>query len=367
MKRIFGLVTALCLLGANGALAGTPVRVMTRNLYVGTDVDVVLAASRSELPFAVADAYALFQKTQLEARMAAIAAEIEKIRPHLVGLQEVTQLFFQEHGDSLNRPPVPPPTPAMDLVADFLVGKGTPDAPEEGSLLYELNTTHGLDYRVVIRVPNADIELPMANDTVPEGYSDLRLVDYDVILARNDVTTKNAAAGNYNPAVHVQTASVTRGWVAVDADINGDDTPDVRFVSTHIEDIDTVRWAQTGELIRTFARETLPIILVGDFNSKTSDDLAHRALVAAGYTDQWGGTDPDGYTCCYDAELTNQDPMQLYERDDIIFTRDAEATVPSTLIGNAGDQLPGTGTDDDHPALYWPSDHVGVWAKLDIP
>ncbi len=356
MKRVFGLVAALCLLGANGALAGGTVRVMTRNLYVGTDVDAVLEASRSELPFAVAQAYVTFLSTQFEARMAAIAAEIDETRPDLVGLQEVTKLYIQSPGDSLNPPPGSTSVDETDetLVADFLA-----------TLLDKLEKDQQLVYKPVIKTRNVDIELPMATE---DGYADLRLIDYDVILARDGVQIKEAVGGNYSPAVHVQTATITRGWVYVDADINGDDKSEVRFASTHIEDIDTVRYAQTVELIRALARTSLPLILVGDFNSKTSDDLAHRALVAAGYTDQWGGTDPDGYTCCYDAELTNQDPvMQLYERDDIIFTRDAEATVASTLIGNAGGQLPGTGTDADHPALYWPSDHMGVWAELDIP
>lgn len=339
MKRILVLVAALFLLGANGAFAGSPVTVMTRNLYVGTDTDLVLSASRSELPIAVAQAFAIFQSTNFEARMAAIADEIGEIRPHLIGLQEVTLLRRQSPGDSLNIPP-PASTPAENVEADFLE-----------TLLTELED-RGLDYRVAIRVQNFDIEMPMA--TGDGTYDDLRLTDYDVILARGDVTTADPAAGTYAAAVHFQTATITRGWVAADATING---TTVRFASTHLEDIDTVRYAQTVELIRILARERRPLILVGDFNSKASDDLAHRALVGAGYTDHWAGTDtnPDdpGYTCCQDAELTSVSPFT--EHDDIIFTRNTEATGKSKLIGDTPGNVDG---------LYWASDHAGVWAEL---
>lgn len=311
--------------------------VMTRNLYVGTDVDAVLSASRSELPIAVAQAWATFQSTNYVARMAAIAEEIRQINPHLVGLQEVTLLRSQSPGDSMN---LRASTPAETEEADFLA-----------TLLAELAVL-GLDYRVVAAVQNVDIEVPKAN--ADGSYDDLRLTDFDVILARGDVGTVNATEGTYAAALHFQTATITRGWVAVDATVKG---ATVRFVSTHLEDVDTVRYAQSVELIRTLARERGPLILVGDFNSKSSDDLAHRAFLATGYTDRWAGPGP-GYTCCQAADLTNS-TSQLYERDDIIFTRNiVGAAGESTLIGDTPDQFT--------PGLFWPSDHAGVWAQLEV-
>ena len=292
MKRIFGLVAALCLLGANAAFAGNSIRVMTRNLYVGTDLDAVLSASRSELPIAVAHAYATFLSTNYAARMAAIADEIASIEPHLVGLQEVTLLRRQSPGDSLNLPPAS--TPAETVEADFLA-----------TLLYELNNIRGLGYRVVAQVQNFDVEIPMA--TGPDSYTDLRLTDRDVILARWDVDTVSDAFGTYAAALHFQTATITRGWVAVDARING---TTVHFFSTHLEDTDAgLRYAQSLELIRILARKG-PTILVGDFNNETSDDLAYRALLAAGYTDHWPGPDP-GYTCCQAADLKSVSPATV--------------------------------------------------------
>ena len=340
MKRIFGFVAALCLLGPSGALADSSITVLTRNLYVGTDLDAVLAASRSELPSAVATAFDIFEHTDFNARMAAVADEIASMDPlpDLIGLQEVTLLLRQSPGDSLNLPPVPPPTPAMDPVADFLT-----------TLLDEL-AARGLIYTPVAEVQNFDVEIPKANDD--GSYDDLRLIDRDVILARGEGSnTANDDSGTYAAALHFQTVTITRGWVAVDATING---TTVRFVSTHLEDADAgLRYAQSLELIRMLAREKRPIILVGDFNNETDDDFAYQALLAAGYTDHVGpGADN---TCCQDAELKFVSPFT--ERDDIIFTRNTGATGVSTLIGHTPFQL-------SQPR--WASDHAGVWAHLDF-
>ena len=68
--------------------------------------------------------------------------------------------------------------------------------------------------------------------------------------------------------------SVARGYVAVDATVAG---ITYRVVNTHLEALEessvmaTVRVAQTEELVASLRDETLPILLLGDFNTVAPD------------------------------------------------------------------------------------------------
>jgi hypothetical protein len=325
-------------LGYNTAKA-LELTVMTRNLYVGTDIDKPLSTLPGELPIAVAQAWTSFQSTNYVERMAAIAEEICWERPHLVGLQEVTLLRSQSPGDSMN---LLASTPAENVEADFLQTLLTDlDACEPG-------------YHVVSEVQDFDVEMPMANPLSASGYDDLRLTDHDVILARDDVDTTNAAGGTYAAALHYKSATITRGWVAVDASING---ATVRFASTHLESVPTVRHAQGVQLIGILAPESRPLILLGDFNTAAPGNLTYKFFLGAGYIDLWAGPGP-GYTCCQAGDLTNP-VSQLYERIDIVFTRNIALTAAqSNLIG---DNTPG----DLTVSGLWPSDHAGVVTSLE--
>jgi endonuclease/exonuclease/phosphatase family metal-dependent hydrolase len=208
----------------------------------------------------------------------------------------------------------------------------------------------GLDYRVAAEVENFDIEVPKANED--GSYDDLRLTDFDVILARDDVITTNAASGTYAAALHFRGISLPRGWVAVDATINA---TTVRFASTHLESAPTVRHAQGVELIRILALENHPLILVGDFNTAAPDNLTYQSFLGAGYIDLWGGDGP-GFTCCQAGNLSNQS-SQLYERIDIVFTRNIAGVLPeSKLIGDTPTEIT--------ESVFWPSDHAGVIATF---
>jgi endonuclease/exonuclease/phosphatase family metal-dependent hydrolase len=323
---------AFLLVGANTAKA-LELKVMTRNLYVGTDLEKPLSLSRSELPTAVAAAWVTFQNTNYVVRMAAIAEEICSVSPHLVGLQEVMLLRAS--------------TPAGEIFkADFLE-----TLLRDLALLYESNECEH-SYKEVAKVQNVDVEMPMATAS---GYVDIRLTDHEVILARDDVVTSNVDNGTYAAALHYKTATIPRGWVAVDAEIINGAT--VRFASTHLESVSTVRHAQGVELIRILARENRPLILLGDFNTPAPGDLTYQFFLGAGYTD-WG-PDP-GDTCCQEGDLNNPD-SQLDERIDIVFTRNiALAEGQSILIGD-------TPSEELKPfGIFWPSDHAGVVTTLEF-
>ena len=73
-----------------------PIVAMTRNMYIGADVDRVIAAlaglSGEDPQAALAAVLQEFVATDLPTRLNALAAEIARERPHVVGLQEVSRL-----------------------------------------------------------------------------------------------------------------------------------------------------------------------------------------------------------------------------------------------------------------------------------
>src|SRR4051794_1286241 len=75
-----------------------PVKVMTRNLYLGADLNPPIRAALSapDLPSAVAafgtanaHLWSIVQQTNFPARAKLLAAEIDRYQPDLIGLQEV--------------------------------------------------------------------------------------------------------------------------------------------------------------------------------------------------------------------------------------------------------------------------------------
>src|SRR5918996_2222897 len=86
--------------------------VMTRNMYVGADVDAVIAALASPDPVddqaSLLAAIATLQATDFPARAVAIAREIDRTRPHVIGLQEVSRV-------DISLPPL-----GIDVHLDFL-------------------------------------------------------------------------------------------------------------------------------------------------------------------------------------------------------------------------------------------------------
>ena len=76
--------------------------VMTRNMYIGNDVDLIIDALASpdpndDIPVFLAGVET-FQKTDFPARAGAMADEILRARPHVVGLQEVDHVLIDLRG-----------------------------------------------------------------------------------------------------------------------------------------------------------------------------------------------------------------------------------------------------------------------------
>jgi len=130
-------------------------------------------------------------------------------------------------------------------------------------------------------------------------------------------------------------------------------------------DAEQVRVAQVDELIAAqdaLATQlgALPLVYVGDYNSRAPDAPAYSRLLAAVGEDAWVSNrhSDSGETCCFDAAV--RDPAEtLTSRIDLVLhSRDVKAA-RETIVGAEIADMTVSG--------LWPSDHAGVVARLVFP
>jgi hypothetical protein len=315
---------------------------MTQNIYVGADVDAVLLALLTPDPAddfpALLGAIEMLQRTDFPTRAAALASEIERVRPHAVGLQEISTIEI-----------VLPPF-GLNLQLDFL------------PILQQALAARGLNYQVAAQVQNLDAS----------PAPGVRQVDYDVLLVDADRVTVNSAAGQ-NFAVNVGPiapgVSLVRGWVVANVTIEGSA---YTLVSTHPEpdlggnSFEQLRAVQLGEIAASLGN-TAPAVVMGDLNDDPGS-LMYQVLTGAGFTDVWRALRPgvQGLTCCHASDLSDRIP-QFDERIDYVFARgfghgDRQVLGKATRIGLLpSDRVSGPlGT-------IWISDHAGLIVTLLLP
>ena len=348
--KAVAVVAAVAALAAPASQAEQPhpfagdrqVTVMTRNLYLGTDLSPIFAApSPFALFAAVGAAWAQAQANDFPARAQALADEIAAERPDLIGLQEAMLFRTDVPWDG-------PATPAETVAYDFV------------DLLVDALAQRGLEYEAVSTYTGTDAELPAGLPPV----RDVRLTDRVVVLARTDEKTadlklSNPQSGAYPAALTVNTAAgpltLPRGWASVDVKIRG---KSFRFVTTHLEAFSPlVRNPQAAQLLAGPAATDLPVVLVGDINSGPGGDLgAYGIVLGGGFTDAWTGS--PGLTCCHAVDLHNPNPT-LTKRIDLVLTRGGFETVSADVVGEEPADWTATG--------LWPSDHAGVVTTLRLP
>ena len=323
------------------------VTVMTYNVDEGTDLAPVLSATTlAQLATAVAEVYAEVLASNIPERAAGIARQIEATRPDLIGLQEVSTWRTGPLGSP----------PATTVQFDALQ-----------SLLDEL-AKRNLSYTPIAISTNLDAEAPSAL-----GF-DVRLTDYDVVLARTDLSTSSlkildVQAHRFNTNLTftnpvLGTVTVPRGWISVDAKIRG---KSFRFITTHLESFSPlVQIAQANELTQGPANTELPVVFAADFNSDaaSSDPIqsaAYRILLGAGFIDVWIKAHPSdpGFTW----PLHGEDPFTPIstpnQRIDLVLARGGFGVRGAELVGE--NQL-----TDLTPSGLWPADHAGVVAILQV-
>jgi endonuclease/exonuclease/phosphatase family metal-dependent hydrolase len=355
VRRAFALaVMAAVLVG--GALAPTataagprPVKVMTRNLYLGADLTrSITATTIPDLLAANAQIFANVQTTNFPERAKSLAREIANADPTLVGLQEVALWRSGAFND---------PAPATNVEYDFLA-----------SLQSELAAI-GAPYDVVRLQQEADLEAPAG----APYFKDFRLTMRDAILVKaglgSEVQLSNAQSANFATNLTLttgtgQTITVLRGWTSTDATVN---KRAFRFVDTHLEAFHPlIRLAQAQELVAPtgpVGSATGKVVLVGDMNSgpdlaSPADRLAYQALIGGGLADTWPVANPGnpGFTCCFSELLNDPSASALDERIDMVMTKGSVGVLSSSITGKDA--------DNRTPSGLWPSDHAGVVAGL---
>jgi len=322
---------------------------MSQNLYLGGDLNVVAAEPNPQMiPVRVAQLYGTIVASDPAARMDAVAEEIARVRPALVGLQEVSTFYVQAPGDNL---PGGAGTPATDVTFDFL------------ELLLDALADDGLVYNVASRSDNADVELPAT--TNGQTFFDVRYRDADVILALDgpDVATGASFDDEFKVllTIPIGGAPVTfvRGYQWVEATVDG---LDFTFFNTHLETgaAPPIQIAQGDELRALIDATAGPVVLAGDLNSDAGGGSTPTyATLTQTLTDAIGR--PPHFaapTCCQAADLRNP-ASQLTERIDFLLFRGFDRIRRTeTLLDSPGDRVPTTG------GMIWPSDHAGVAVEL---
>ena len=325
------------------------VRVMTRNLYLGSSLEGLLnARSLPELIAAAAQVTQNITDSKPDERAAAVAREIVKNHVDLVGLQEATIV----RTGPLQLPPINPATflPATGVVSDGL------------KLLLLALSNLGEHYSVVAIVPGFDAQLPIPPPlSTPPGF-DARLTTQIAIIARSDLRLSNRQVQGFlfNRTYPTAVGPVPnpRGWASVDVEKNG---RRFRFATTHLETQDPVQFPQAHDLINGAGNTTLPVVFVGDFNV-TADSAAdptfpvYQKFINANFVDAWPLNRP-GLTCCQATNLRNPASL-LTHRLDLVLFRGAIQVLDIHLVGNK--------SSDRTPSGLWPSDHAGVVATLRV-
>lgn len=332
--------------------------VMTRNVYIGAGVDAIIAEQdQQKIPFMVAEAFQTMQETRFEERAHAFAREIATYQPHLVGLQEITRVRLQSPGDLL----LGGTTLAEDVFLDHL------------DVLMSTLAAYELDYVIAGVIENIDVELPMfvgPDPFNPLNYDDIRVTDFDVLLARGDVGLANIAEVNFAVGMPVPgLGTLGRGYVAADATVNG---RTYRVATTHFEsEIQEIRMAQAQELIATLTSSPYPVIVMGDLNTRAPDGATYGMFMDGDYVDAWDRNQiphaGPGFTCCHPGTLLGTARVPDKRIDLVLFrspnSRHGHGGLGSVFVEVVGEEP----SDLTSPTGLWPSDHDGVVASFRIP
>lgn len=340
-----------------------PVKVMTRNLYLGASLTPAMVATTPlELALAGTQIWNTVLATDFSERAILLAKEIADAEPALIGLQEAA-IWRKGPPDG---PPILGGTPATTVEFDYLE-----------ILLDELEAI-GAPYVVVQSQEEADIESITAS-----GF-DARLTQRDVILAdkskvdAGEISCTNAQSAHYPSEIQLTIPLLggaaivesTRGWVSADCVVN---RRAFRFVNTHLEAFSAGRRAQQAGFLAQYgpaSTTSQPVVLVGDLNSDPDDgstsppdptpnNAAINLLIwVFGYVDTWAQVNPGaaGLTSGFNEFVDDPDASGLSKRIDHVMTR-PQVSVRTSRV---------TGTDPDNRSLdgLWPSDHAGLITTL---
>jgi endonuclease/exonuclease/phosphatase family metal-dependent hydrolase len=324
-------------------------RVMTYNVYEGADLTPALSATTFEdFMNAVGVILANVQATNPPARAAAIARQIGEAQPTLVSLQEVTRWQTCPAKADLTGCSAPP-TELYDML----------------NLVKDALQAQGYSYKEVTRVVTNELQAPTVTSAGPI------IVLYEqrsAILARADIDASelklsSIQAARFDAALTVPSVvgpiTINRAWASVDVKFH---TTSFRLIDTQLEAFDpSVNYDQGGEVLSGPANTSMPVMIAMDSNSKANPPgdpftPTYYNFLNNGFKDAWTETQGDsaGLTCCQSPTLTNT-VSSVSKRIDLILLRgDIDAKTVEIFGGQQSDRTSG----------LWPSDHLGVAARL---
>ena len=334
---------------ASASAAGSPQRqrqvgVATYNLYLGANLQPLFAATPETVAGLAQAVWDHVEQVDFRVRAQAIARLLDAAEPDVVGLQEVA---LWERGTS-------PAT--LQSVYDFQ------------QILLDALAARGEDYRAVAVTRNfVSPPVPLASGGVA------RFTDRDVILVRSatpaQLKVSNPQAALYAARIPLPNpllggASIVRGWTSVDVKLRG---RSFRLVDTHLEAFHAgVRALQAQELAALLASSPLPVVLVGDLNSRPDDAAGAYGILtgALHLADAWVVVHgpAGGYTSGQTDDLNLPESRLDHRIDYVLYQPVGIRAVAAEVLGEEqGDRtppLPGA------PYGLWPSDHAGVAATL---
>lgn len=348
MHRVIGFAALLAtlVLSAAAYAQNATVKVMTYNVFQGTDFVEVLSAQTFEQFLAGAQATLdEVNASNLPLRMQAIAHQIAITQPDLVGIQEAT-LWRYGLG--------PNPT---DVLYDPL------------QELLDALAAEGRHYQAAVVVDEYELQGPM-----PDLMHFLRANGRNVLLARTDrpdMVLSNPHTASFSTLFQIPdpllgNPTIVRGWGSVDVDLHGQQ---FRFIVTHLENpipqipaTYLLIQAQAKELSDVPANTNLPVILVGDFNAIANDltdpsNATYQEMLNLGFGDAWTDRNRPPLPGLTWPLINSSTVDTASQRIDFVFYRGHVTARQARLAGDSRQDR----VDD-----MWPSDHAGLRALLQV-
>lgn len=429
------LVGATSALAVSGIASSVPAQaadesltVMSRNIYLGADVGVALELI-PDMPAAAQFMWEQVAQTDFTSRAPVLATELAREQPDVVAIQEATTWLCRSSifGSS---------TVVFDFTEQLLeqtraTGVKYVIASHDGEQAFNPGySIPVLPFLTTVRDPQTFQPL-FGSDEAACGFT-----IGDALLVRADLADNVMAVGrgDYDASYSVVPVlfNVQRGYTWADLQM-GDSQ--VRIVTTHLESVwdegvEPYSIQQTHELIEVLSAWSMPVVVIGDFNSDPRDPRpvgapnpglqpdtttgcstqvvdpspstadpscnAYWAMVDAGFEDAGPDSlDPANATWGASALLAGPDPDRLVEssgnpygysdRLDYVFTAGGARATSAHLIGDrwpdgtdtwtctSPDQLANAqaaaelmGVNVPQRACL-PTDHVGLLVAIDIP
>lgn len=386
MRKVFLLlITGILFAPTYGAIADdAPIKVMSRNLYLGADVGVALEKIPN-LPAAAQFMWEQVRATDFSLRKVILADQIRNESPDVIGIQEAT-IWYCKAKPWSKKTEIFNFTKELleELGGDYIIAsKNGKEANNPG---YSIGP---IPFLTKVNDPKTFQPL-FGQDSAACGFQ-----IGDALLVKKDLRQYINQVGNseYESVYKVVPTlmEIYRGYAWADITVQG---RNVRFITTHLEslwDENKIPKAaeQARQLVDDVKNTKSPIVIIGDFNSDPRDPRvkaspnpgeqptesekcpagssicsAYKVMREAGFQDVGpDSSEPTTFTWGMNALLTGPDSVResaaikmgnkfgFTDRLDYIFVKNGVQVETSKIIG----QQPPYGTD-----------HAGVVTSLKI-